>query len=426
MEDVIMDSENPHDSQLGDNPASMVRRVDQILTRPSDDITDDTLRVKARFLSAVLILLILILPFLQLLLGSAVDGQPVYLALMLLSVGIYSLSRTRHVLLAGIFTTLGLASMPFLFLSYSQQWAPTRIVFNILIWPLVAALIGSQWLTTRQMGCFIAVEASLLLVYTYLHQGIEFIVALEPIFDQAALSIVVLLFTWITNYYVTQLRYRQEDLEQRQRELEVHTSVLTHDLGNDMQILRGSVELLDVLEDVDAKHQQNIETALAVSDRMGSVIKLFASVGRQREYDFLLTLNEIAANTEKVFKGMKVEVKVWPSVVSSRIRVGILLPLVIENLLRNTAEYAGLDSVAKVCVWMKEDTLEIEYRDTGPGIPESVRPRIFQKGVSSGGEGKGLGLYLSYRIVESYGGTIELTVDSDTGQDLFRISIPIR
>ncbi|MFQ5884161.1 MAG: sensor histidine kinase [Thermoplasmata archaeon] len=421
-----MESENPHDSHLVDNPVSMVRRVDQLFTRPSDDITDDTLRVKARFLSAVHILLILIFPFLQLLLGSAVDGHPVYLALMLLSVGIYSLSRTRYVLLAGIFTTLVLAAMPFLFLLYSQQWVSNRLVFNIIIWPLVAALIGSQWLTTRQMGLFIVTETFLLLVYSYLHQGIEFTAALEPVFDQAALSIIVLFFTWMTNYYVTQLKYRQEDLQQRQRELEVYTSVLTHDLGNDMQILRGSVELLDVMEDVDAKHQQNIETALAVSDRMGNVIKLFASVGRQREYDFLLTLNEIAANAERVFKGMKVEVKVWPSVVASRIRVGILLPLVIENLLRNTAEHTGPDSAAKICVWMKEDTLEIEYRDTGPGIPESIRSRIFHKGVSSGGEGKGLGLYLSHRIVESYGGTIELSIDSESGQDLFCISIPIR
>jgi len=387
---------------------------------------NNALRVKARFLSSSLILMIIIFTFLQGLQGHTVDGQPVYLALAFLSLSIYVMSRTRYIRLAGIATTLVLAAMPFLFLSYSAQWDPVRVVFNIIVWPLVAALIGSQFLTTVLEGLLIVSETSLLLVYCYFHPVLDFMMTIEPIFDQAALSIVVLFFTWMTNYYITQLEYRQDDLQQRQKELEVYTSVLTHDLGNDMQVLRGSVELLEVTDELSSRNSQNLETALAVSDRMGNVVKLFSSVGKQREFDFMSGLQEIAVNAEQAFSGMKVDVKVWPGVDTARARVGILLPLVIENLLRNTAEHAGPESDVAISVWMKQNFFEIEYRDSGPGIPESIRPLVFQKGVTTRENGRGLGLYLSERIVESYGGSIELVVDGETGHDMFRITIPTR
>ncbi|MHA2223160.1 MAG: ATP-binding protein, partial [Candidatus Thorarchaeota archaeon] len=61
----------------------------------------------------------------------------------------------------------------------------------------------------------------------------------------------------------------------------------------------------------------------------------------------------------------------------------------------------------------------------GPGIDEKIRPNIFNKGVTTRGEGKGLGLYLSKRIIESYGGTIEL-MDASIGTGAaFLISVPV-
>ncbi|MHA2379343.1 MAG: sensor histidine kinase, partial [Candidatus Thorarchaeota archaeon] len=400
MHDVSSQDQKPGENQLG-----VARRVFQLLIEPSDAITDDVLRVKAMFLSVSFLLMTIVFPFLQLVMGDAVNGQPVYLVLMVLSILLYVASRTSYVRVAGLAMTLALGAMPYLFFSFSAQLEPIRVVFNIIVWPLVATLIGSQFLSSRLEGLFIAGQTSLLMVYCYFHESIDFLMAMEPIFDQAALSIIVLFFTWMTNYYITQLEYRQEDLQQRQRELEVYTSVLTHDLGNDMQVLRGSVELLEVNNELNPKNSQNLETALAVSDRMGSVVKLFSSVGKQPEFDFLSALQEIAVNAEQAFTGMKVDVKIWPGVETSRARVGILLPLVIENLLRNTAEHAGPESNVTICVWMKQNSFEIEYRDSGPGIPESIRPRVFQKGVTTRENGRGLGLYLSHRIVESYGGS---------------------
>jgi signal transduction histidine kinase len=110
---------------------------------------------------------------------------------------------------------------------------------------------------------------------------------------------------------------------------------------------------------------------------------------------------------------------------SAEIRPGILLPLVLENLLRNTADYAGDDAIITIRLGLVERNLLITYRDDGPGIDEKIRSKIFQKGVTTKGEGKGLGLYLSKRIIESYGGTIELLVSKTQRGAAFLISVPV-
>lgn len=69
----------------------------------------------------------------------------------------------------------------------------------------------------------------------------------------------------------------------------------------------------------------------------------------------------------------------------------------------------------------------VEVEDNGPGIREDVLPRIFDAFVTTKppGQGTGLGLQISYRIValEHRG---ELTVDSEPGRTTFRVVLPVR
>lgn len=62
-------------------------------------------------------------------------------------------------------------------------------------------------------------------------------------------------------------------------------------------------------------------------------------------------------------------------------------------------------------------TIELEFRDTGPGIPPNVLERLFIRPVppKDFGAGTGLGLWLSKLILQKYGGDIEVKETSDKG-----------
>ncbi len=404
---------------------SIIQRVRKILIEPSDDIESDVIRVKARLLSFTLLLILIVLPTIQIVLRILSENILIFIYAISIFFIIYVVSRTKFVVFAGIIMTLTLAAMPYLFLMIEFNRTPVRLSLNLILWPVIAALFGSQWLTSRFELLLISGESFGLLVFCNLHPAIELTMTIEPIIDQAAISLAVLIFTWSLNYYVALLEEHKKFLEQRQRELEVYTSVLTHDLGNDMQIVKGHLELLNETMDIPANLESYLSTSLAVSERMANVIKLFSVVGRGSEYDFLETLKTMANQAKKARVGANVSLMFESDYRSADIRPGILLPLVLENLLRNTADYAGEGAVVTIRIGLVEKMLLITYRDNGPGIDPTIRPRIFQKGVTSKGEGKGLGLYLSKRIVESYGGTIQL-LDSKTGTGAaFLISVPV-
>jgi two-component system nitrogen regulation sensor histidine kinase GlnL len=67
--------------------------------------------------------------------------------------------------------------------------------------------------------------------------------------------------------------------------------------------------------------------------------------------------------------------------------------------------------------------LYVAVRDNGPGIPEDIRPHLFEPFVTSKASGSGLGLALVAKIVGDHGGLIE--VDSRPGRTEFRLHLPV-
>lgn len=95
------------------------------------------------------------------------------------------------------------------------------------------------------------------------------------------------------------------------------------------------------------------------------------------------------------------------------------------SLLHRTASPTGEASVNAGCHLSKE-AVDIEIRDTGPGIPADILPRIFDPFFTTKdvGRGMGLGLFIVHEIIEEYGGCI--SAESSPGQGaLFHIRLPL-
>lgn len=105
-----------------------------------------------------------------------------------------------------------------------------------------------------------------------------------------------------------------------------------------------------------------------------------------------------------------------------------LLRLVISNLVDNAIKFTTAGSVT-VGVSHRAGGAVIEVRDTGTGIPEDARDRVFRAFEQLEPldhkhlPGVGLGLALVRQLVEALGGTIEL--ESEVGRgSTFRLSLP--
>lgn len=70
------------------------------------------------------------------------------------------------------------------------------------------------------------------------------------------------------------------------------------------------------------------------------------------------------------------------------------------------------------------DGVRVTICDTGPGIPDEVRQRLFEPFYTTKppGKGTGLGLHITHNVIGSHGGRIE--VDSEPGRTCFEISLP--
>ncbi len=99
---------------------------------------------------------------------------------------------------------------------------------------------------------------------------------------------------------------------------------------------------------------------------------------------------------------------------------------VLLNLLFNAADAMPEGGQIQIStrIGRKRNTADVEVRDTGQGMPESVRARIFEPFFSTKGpKGSGLGLAVAYSIITRRGGEIE--VDSRVGEGTtFTIQLP--
>ena len=96
------------------------------------------------------------------------------------------------------------------------------------------------------------------------------------------------------------------------------------------------------------------------------------------------------------------------------------------NLIDNAVSAMGSSGVLTVRTGLDRDFVFVEFGDTGPGVPPEIKERIFEPFFTTKpvGEGTGLGLDISWRIVvnKHHG---DIAVESVPGDTRFRVRLPI-
>lgn len=94
------------------------------------------------------------------------------------------------------------------------------------------------------------------------------------------------------------------------------------------------------------------------------------------------------------------------------------------NFISNAIRYAGPETT----LTLRQDGSEVDIIDEGPGIPENLRNRVFDRffrGSGDSGEGAGLGLAIAKRIADHYGVTLSLR-DRENGKSGLWVHLAFR
>lgn len=102
----------------------------------------------------------------------------------------------------------------------------------------------------------------------------------------------------------------------------------------------------------------------------------------------------------------------------------------LANLLDNAVKYSRLGGRIEMHLHGEETFWVLDIRDSGPGIPEKERQRIFQQFYQGGNRpaeappGNGLGLWIARQRIEASGGHVDLA-ESGADGSVFRVRLPM-
>ncbi len=224
---------------------------------------------------------------------------------------------------------------------------------------------------------------------------------------------------------VQEERRMREELESLQRQvirqerlaaIGVLVSGVAHELNNPLQAILGFAELLQMRKDLPAGASHELAVIQKESARASAIIRNLSRFGRQQSTEATrVRLRDVVASVVELRQRRITEDNVKLEVIESgnpTVRaIFTELQQVVLNFVIN-AEQAVLEHseprVISIKTAARDGRACLEVQDTGPGIPPGDEPKLFQPFFTTKpvGEGTGLGLSVSYGIIQAHGGTI--------------------
>jgi two-component system NtrC family sensor kinase len=195
---------------------------------------------------------------------------------------------------------------------------------------------------------------------------------------------------------------------------------VAHEINNPAAIIRGNVEILLMNLPADAPGQEEAVEILRQTERIALITQnMLAFARKQSLHQNLLQLNslidEILAQAGHLvpLEQMRLERHFDPQLPLIEGDVERLRQ-VFTNIIVNALQAMAGSGTLTVNTRLEGALIEIALADTGPGIPREIRDKIFDPFFTTRASGSGLGLSVSYGIVQAHGGGI--TVESEKGQ----------
>jgi signal transduction histidine kinase len=202
----------------------------------------------------------------------------------------------------------------------------------------------------------------------------------------------------------------KRNMEEMNKTLKVVNSILRHDILNNLTVIGGSLEIYRMKKD-----EKFLASATNAVDRSVDIIK------KMREVESVISPKEmkmmnLRATVDEVtrkFIGQKMRFEVRGE---GYVLADDALGSVFENIINNAINHSSSDVMAISIAPQNDGFCEVRIADQGVGIPNEVKPKIWQEGYKYGKSGQsGLGLFIVKKVVERYGGTITVEDNKPKG-----------
>ena len=166
-------------------------------------------------------------------------------------------------------------------------------------------------------------------------------------------------------------------------------------------------------------------------ERLGRFAQEFTSFARlprpePRSVDLEVLLRELVTTYDAAWNNLDLTLEVTPGGPYEGTVDRDLLRQVLVNLCDNSSlSLRETKGTVRLVLGGDKGQVEIAVADDGPGIEESIRPRLFEPYTTTRGigQGMGLGLAISKKILLDHGGDLELATTSEAGTT-FRLTLP--
>ncbi|MCE5194089.1 MAG: PAS domain S-box protein [Nitrospiraceae bacterium] len=204
---------------------------------------------------------------------------------------------------------------------------------------------------------------------------------------------------------------------------------IAHEIRNPLASIRGSVEMLKENKITDEQKQKLTEIALKEMERLNNTITDFLKFSSPRPAEF--SLSDINVTLGETIELLENTVSMPDNVLIIKNFGGSLwfnadhqkLRQVFWNLAMNAVEAMPEGGELFVSTIKNSDNVEINFEDTGMGIPMKNIKKIFYPFFTTKAGGTGLGLAIAYRIIEEHKGRIDITDNKGHGT-IIRVIIP--
>jgi signal transduction histidine kinase len=238
---------------------------------------------------------------------------------------------------------------------------------------------------------------------------------------------------------ITHLTGRFREMTERLAEAEAYERNflmrVSHELRTPLTAIRGHVDALreGVADDADAR-ESSLDVIRAETDRLARLVGDLVDLAKLEAHRFALDEDEVELRRllEQAYQSFAEEARRREIAYETALEADAVIQTdgdrvlqIVCNLLDNAFTWTPDGGTVSLELAARNGTVCVSVADSGPGIPEQDRERVFSPFVSEAGEGTGLGLAIARELTQALGG--ELALESELGKgSRFELTLPRR